>query len=112
MAYPIITDKPAGRDNGLTRLWRDSFRYCNFWHLHMLHVAIGAAVVRDFATDHSAPMTRHLSHRPFLQELILLSDVAVRLLVGFADIIQSICLQVLYASTVEKRYAVGVSVNG
>ena len=78
----------------------------------MLDVAIGAAVVRDFATDYSAPMTRHLSHRPFLQELILLSDVAVRLLVGFADIIQSICLQVLYASTVKKRYAVGVSVSG
>ena len=101
MAYPIITDKPAGRDNGLTRLWRDSFRYCDFWHLHMFDVAIGTAVVRDFAMDYSAPMARHLSHRPSLQELILLGDIAVRLLVGFADIIQSIGLQVLYASTVK-----------
>ena len=111
MAYPIITDKPASQDNGLTRLQRDSFRYCDFWHLHMFDVAIGSAVVRDFATDHSAPMTRHLSHRPFLQELILLSDIAVRLLVGFADIIQSIGLQVLYVSTIKERYAVGISVS-
>ena len=78
----------------------------------MLDVAIGTAVVRDFATDYSASMTRHLSHRPSLQELILLGDIAVRLLVWFADIIQSICLQVLDASTVEERYAVSVNVSG
>ena len=48
----------------------------------------------------------------FLQELILLGDIAVRLLKWFADIIQSIHLQVLYAGTVEKRYAVGISVSG
>ena len=112
MAYPIITDKPAGRDNGLTRLRRHSFRYCDFWHLHMFDVAIGSAVVRDFAMDYSAPITRHFSYGPFLQELILLGDIAVRLLKWFADVIQSICLQVLYAGTVKKRYAVGVSVSG
>ena len=108
MACPVITDESAGCDDGLTRLRRDSFGYCNFWHLHMLDVAI----VRDFAMDYSAPMTRHFSYSPYLQKLIMLGDIAVRLLKGFADVIQSICLQVLYASTVEKRYAVGVSVCG
>ena len=111
MACPVITDEPAGCDDGLTRLRRDSFGYCNFWHLHVLDVAIGAAVVGYFTMDYSAPMTRHLSHRPFLQELILLSGVAVRLLEGFADIIQSIGLQVLYVSTIKERYAVGISVS-
>ena len=78
----------------------------------MFYVAIGAAVVHNFATDYSVPITRHSLYGPFLQELILLGDIAVRLLKGFADVIQLICLQVLYAGTVEKCYAVGVSVSG
>ena len=78
----------------------------------MLYMAIRAAVVSELGTDYLARMTRHFSYRPFLQELILFGGVTVRLLKWFADVIQSIRLQVLYIGTVEKRYAVGISVYG
>ena len=78
----------------------------------MFYVAIGATVVSDLATEYLARMTRHFSYGPFLQELILLGDIAVRLLKWFADVIQSVRLQVLYLGTVKKHYAVCGSVNG
>ena len=78
----------------------------------MFYMAIGATVVNDFATDYLARMTRHFLYGPFLQELILFGGVTVRLLKWFADIVQSVCLQVLYRGTVKKCYTIGCGVNG
>ena len=77
----------------------------------MLDVAIGTAVVSKLSTDYSAPMTRHFLYSPFLQELVLLGSVAIGLLERFAYVIELVGFQVLYLSTVEKRYFVGCSKN-
>ena len=75
-------------------------------------MSVGATVVSNLSTDCLAPITRHFLYRPFLQELVLLGGVTVRLLKWFADVTQSVCLKVLYLGIVKKCYAVCGSVNG
>ena len=75
----------------------------------MFYIATCTAVVSELSTDYLAPMTRHFSYSPFLQELVLFGSVDIRLLERFAYVIESISFQVLYLGTVEERYFVGCS---